>query len=76
MNVGGSIDVSYLPYASGGSASVNSSDLLTVSVGGQTYTQQLAGDYADVHFQLAEDTGSGTLVTAEACHASAASRAS
>jgi len=65
LNVGGSIDASYLPYAGGGSAGVNTSSVLTVSVGGQTYTQQLSGDYADVRFQLAEDTASGTLVTAE-----------
>jgi autotransporter passenger strand-loop-strand repeat protein len=66
VNVGGSIDVSDLAYASNGSASVNSSDLLTVSVGGQLYVQQLAGGYADVHFQVAQDARSGTLVTAEA----------
>jgi hypothetical protein len=66
LNVGGSIDVSYLPYAAGGSAGVNSSGVLTVSVGGQTYTQQLAGSYADLNFQVAKDAGSGTLVTAEA----------
>ena len=66
VNVGGSIDVSYLAYTTGGSATVNTSDLLTVSVDGNTYTQQLSGDYTDVRFQLAPDTGSGTLVTAEA----------
>jgi autotransporter passenger strand-loop-strand repeat protein len=66
VNVGGSIDVSYLPYAGGGSAGVTTSGLLTVSVGGQTYTQQLSGNYADVPFGLAPDTGSGTLITAEA----------
>jgi hypothetical protein len=66
VNVGGSIDVSDLAYASSGSVSVNSSDLLTVSVGGHPYLQQLAGGYADEHFQLAQDARSGTLVTAEA----------
>ena len=66
VDIGGAIDVAYLPYASGGSADVNTSGVLTVSVGGQTYTQQLAGDYADVRFQLTKDTGNGTLVTAEA----------
>jgi autotransporter passenger strand-loop-strand repeat protein len=67
VNLGGAIDVANLPYAAGGSASVNSTnDFLTVSVGGQAYTQQLAGDYVDVRFQLGADTGSGTLVTAVA----------
>ena len=62
------IDVEYLQYASGGSADVNSSDLLTVSVGGQSYTQQLSGNYADMHFQIARDETllSGSLITAEA----------
>ena len=66
VNVGGSIDVSDLAYASSGSASVNTSDLLTVSVGGHLYLQQLAGGYADLQFQVAQDARSGTLVTAEA----------
>ena len=76
MNVGGAIDVTYLSYTSGGSASVNTSGLLTVSVGGHSYSQQLAGNYAGRHFLLAQDTGSGTLVTAAARRASAAARAS
>jgi autotransporter passenger strand-loop-strand repeat protein len=66
VNISGAIDLAYLPYASGGSATVTTSGLLTVSVGGQTYTQQLAGDYAGEKFVLGQDTGSGTLVTAEA----------
>ncbi len=65
MNVGGAIDVTYLSFTSGGSASVNTSGVLTVSVGGHSYSQQLEGDYADVHFQLGKDAGSGTLVTAK-----------
>jgi hypothetical protein len=65
FEVGGSLDVTWLTYASGGSASVTSSGLLTVSVGGQTYSEQLAGPYATETFQLGSDTGSGTLVTAE-----------
>jgi autotransporter passenger strand-loop-strand repeat protein len=66
VNLGGAIDLAYLTYASGGSATVNTSGLLTISVGGQSYTQQLAGDYADEHFQLTQDSGSGTLATLEA----------
>ena len=65
VNVGGVIDVAYLSYTSGGSASVDASDVLTVSVGGAIYTQQLAGNYTDAQFLLAPDVGSGTLVTAE-----------
>ena len=60
---GGAIDVTYLSYVAGGTASVTSSDMLTISVGGQTYAQQLSGNYADEHFRLAQDTNSGTLIT-------------
>jgi T5SS/PEP-CTERM-associated repeat protein len=63
LDLGGAIDVTYLPYASGGSASVTSSGLLTVSVGGGSYTQQLSGDYVNETFQLAPDASSGTLIT-------------
>ncbi len=38
MNLGGNIDVTYLSYTNGGSATVNTSALLIVSVGGHTYT--------------------------------------
>jgi autotransporter passenger strand-loop-strand repeat protein len=64
VNVGGTIDVTYLSYTSGGTASVTTGDVLTVSVGGHSYVQQLAGNYAIEYFHLAKDTGSGTLVTA------------
>ena len=59
----GAIDVTYLPYLGGGSASATANGFLTVSVGGQTYTQQLAGGYTGEHFHLAPDLQSGTLVT-------------
>jgi autotransporter passenger strand-loop-strand repeat protein len=65
VDLGGAIDASTLSYTGGGSTSVTTDDLLIVSVGGQTYTQQLAGTYAREHFQLAQDGGSGTLITAE-----------
>ncbi len=65
MDVGGAIDVTYLSYFAGGSASVNSSGLLTVSVGHQIYTQQLAGEYP-VSFALSQDFFGGTVITAEA----------
>jgi len=57
--------VTYLSYTSGGSARVNASGVLTVSVGGHSYTQQLEGGYANVHFLLTQDAGSGSLVTAK-----------
>jgi autotransporter passenger strand-loop-strand repeat protein len=66
VNIGGAIDVAYLSYTAGGSAGVNGSDVLTVSVGGHSYAQQLAGSYTDVQFVLSPDTYSGTLVTEEA----------
>jgi autotransporter passenger strand-loop-strand repeat protein len=68
LNLGGMIDVASLAYTSGGSASVNSStDFLTVSVGGQSYTQTLVGNYTGETFVLANDGSGGTLVTA-ACY--------
>ena len=65
LHSGGMIDVTFLSYTTGGSASVNTSGVLTVSVGSQTYTQQLSPAYAGQQFQLSQDTGSGTLLTAE-----------
>src|SRR5580658_6484211 len=66
VNVGGMIDVQYLSDTGGGSADLTSTGLLTVSVGSHSYTQQLAGDYADEHFVLAPDLSGGTLLTANA----------
>ena len=66
VDLGGAIDVASLLFTTGGSAGVDGSGLLTVSVGGVFDLQQLAGDYADEQFQLAKDAGNGTLVTAEA----------
>jgi autotransporter passenger strand-loop-strand repeat protein len=65
VNLGGAIDLAYLAYAPGGSASVNTSSLLTISIGGQIDTLQLSGDYAGEYFGLAPDNGSnsGTLAT-------------
>jgi autotransporter passenger strand-loop-strand repeat protein len=67
VNSDGTIDVAYFAFVSGGSASVNSStDFLTVSQGGQTYTQQLAGDYyASEYFRLTPDGARGTFITLE-----------
>jgi autotransporter passenger strand-loop-strand repeat protein len=61
---GGTIDVAYLPYVSGGSVGYDSTThLLTVSEGGQTYTQTLAGTYSGESFHLAAAPFSGTDIT-------------
>ena len=65
LNVGGSLDVAYLVYSGATSASVDGSDVLTVIEGGASYTEQLAGDYAGIVFHVSQDTGTGTLITAE-----------
>jgi autotransporter passenger strand-loop-strand repeat protein len=63
------IDVTYLPYAAGGTATLSPTDFLTVSVGGQTYTQQLSGDYTGEFFHVEDASSldlidiSGTLIT-------------
>jgi autotransporter passenger strand-loop-strand repeat protein len=63
VNVGGAIDVAYLPYAPGGSATVDSAtDELTVSVGGRSYMQKLAGDYATTAFLVEQDTNNATII--------------
>ncbi len=46
-----------MTYSTGGSASVTAGGLLTVSVGGGSYTQQLSGDYAGDYVHLASDSG-------------------
>ncbi|HET6239482.1 MAG TPA: Hint domain-containing protein [Acetobacteraceae bacterium] len=61
---GGTIDVRYFAYASGGTANLtSSSDVLIVTEGGHTYTQQMSGSYAGEYFHLDPDTGTGTLIT-------------
>ena len=63
LRSGGTIDVAYLPNVSGGSATLDqATDVLTVSEGGQTYTQQLSGNYAGYSFNLAPDGNGGTDV--------------
>lgn len=63
---GGVIDVvsGVLTYTSGGTASWNAStDILTVTEGSTTYTQQLTGNYAADDFQLSADGTGGTEIT-------------
>ena len=55
--LGGSIDLVGLTYVSGGTASVTSGDVLSVTVGGNSYTQQPVGDYAGKSLQLAPGIG-------------------
>ena len=64
VSSGGTIDVTYLSYVSGGSASVGASGLLTVSMGGHSYAQQLASADAKAKFNVAKDAASGTLLIA------------
>ena len=58
LNAGGSLNLVNMAYAPGGSATVNSTGLLTVSVGGQTYQQQLAGNFAADIYQVAPSSNS------------------
>jgi hypothetical protein len=60
---GGAINVTYIGYTTGGTATVDSHDFLTVSVGGQTYTQQLAGDVG-ASFEVVPAAGSGIDIMA------------
>jgi autotransporter passenger strand-loop-strand repeat protein len=64
VTYGGAIDLNFLAYAPGATASVNSStDVFTVSAGSNTYTQQLAGDYAGLQCVVTPDGSGGTCIT-------------
>jgi autotransporter passenger strand-loop-strand repeat protein len=63
---GGTLDLAFLTYASGGSATINAQDVLTVSEGATSTPLQLAGSYSGEHFVVAPDTFTGTLVSLEA----------
>ncbi len=69
----GQIDLASLPFVGGGSATIDPlSDVLTVTQGGSSFTEQLSGSYPDAGLLLANDgrAGGGTLVTLEyACYA-------
>ena len=57
----------YLPYVSGGSATLNpATEVLTVSEVGKIYTQQLSGNYTGDSFDLAPDGNGGTDITLSA----------
>jgi autotransporter passenger strand-loop-strand repeat protein len=63
LAAGGLIDLANFPYVTGASASLNSSDMLTISAGGSSTTLQLAGDYTGEQFRVTSDTSGGTIVT-------------
>jgi autotransporter passenger strand-loop-strand repeat protein len=66
VDLGGAIDVTFLPYVGGGgTASVGPGDVLSVTEGTSTYTQQLVGNYENTIFAPSMDSGSGTLLTLE-----------
>jgi collagen type I alpha len=64
INIGGQIDLPGLTYSSGGTAIFDpGTSILTVTEGGGQFQQALTGTYANALFQVAPDTGMGTLVT-------------
>ncbi len=63
LSAGGAIDISYLLFSSGGSATL-SAGMLTVHEGAVFYTQSLGGNYTTEYFQTASDGDGGTVVTA------------
>ena len=64
LQSGGAIDLPDLPFGSGGSAVLNAqTNLLTITEGGSSRQVQLTGINSGFTFQVAPDSGSGTLVT-------------
>jgi len=64
LSIGGTIDVTFLPYASGGTATLDPMDnVLTVTEGAHSYTQQLSGNYSGAYFHLSPDPQQGTYIT-------------
>jgi hypothetical protein len=65
MRYGAAIDLTFLPYTSGGTAALNAAEnLLTVTEGGVIATQSLSGTYNGAQFSVSDDGSGGTLVTA------------
>lgn len=73
LKLGAAIDLAFLTFASSGKATLNSkTDVLTVTDGGRTYTQTLAGKYTGEKFVVSENTtstNSGTVVVTVTCFA-------
>ena len=66
---GGKIDALLHPYYTGATASVNTStDVLTVSEGGRSFTYQLAGSYTGASFAVSDDGGGGTAIVRTVAH--------
>ena len=67
LQIGGTIDVAGLTYVAGGSASVDlATDVMTVTMGGQTITAQLSGNLVGEQVVLSSDTTGGTNITVAA----------
>jgi autotransporter passenger strand-loop-strand repeat protein len=60
VSLGGIIDATDLGYAPGGTTRITVGDVLSVTLDGNIYTQQLAGDYTGEYFQLAPGDRGGT----------------
>jgi len=69
INIGGAIDVAYLPFVSGqDTANIDSTtDVLTLTQSNGTvdFSEQLSGNYAGEYFHLASDGSGGTLITVD-----------
>ncbi len=59
---GGALNLASVAFVSGGTASIDANDVLTITEGGKTYTQTLSGSYKNEYFHLA-GAAAGTLVT-------------
>ena len=60
---GGEFDLPAVRFANGGSTSFDpSTDVLTITEAGSSYTEQMAGDYTGETFNLSEDSIGGTIV--------------
>ncbi len=62
---GDAIDLNDIPFDSGGSAILNpTTDVLTVTEGGESFALQMDGNFSDAVFGLADDpSGNGTEIT-------------
>jgi autotransporter passenger strand-loop-strand repeat protein len=68
LQIGGTIDVGYVPYVSGATATLNSStDVLTVTDGGNTLTYQMADSYTGDTFLVSNDSNNNTQITLTPC---------
>ena len=59
---GANLDLGNFAFSSGGSATIDASNLLTVTEGGNVFTAQLLGDYAGLAVQLSS-SGLGTALS-------------